>query len=151
MTFVSTSYSFNWNVSGSVPSSEICTRAWSDLTFRVQFYQRRPLRLLSGTLTLSSLQGNTLTEKLNHWEKSFSGLLAHIEVGGPAALQCGDWKSMRVYPSGKRMRKVSVLMHLFCFSTANATSVTKSVSTVNYGLRSGAKTGERYAFFMTFC
>lgn len=49
------------------------------------------------------------------------------------------------------MRKVSALMHLFWFYTENATSVTKSVSTVNYGLRNGAKTGERYAFFMTFC
>ncbi|NXX29207.1 SMTL2 protein, partial [Nicator chloris] len=40
------------------------------------------------------------------------------------------------------MRKVSALMHLFCFYIENATSVTKSVSTVNYGLRSGAQTGE---------
>ncbi|NXK64462.1 SMTL2 protein, partial [Sylvietta virens] len=40
------------------------------------------------------------------------------------------------------MREVSALMHLFCFYIENATSVTKSVSTVNYGLRSGAKTGE---------
>ncbi|NXQ29607.1 SMTL2 protein, partial [Alaudala cheleensis] len=40
------------------------------------------------------------------------------------------------------MRKVSALMHLFCFYIENATSVTKSVSTVNYGLHSGAKTGE---------
>ncbi|NXI08705.1 SMTL2 protein, partial [Irena cyanogastra] len=37
---------------------------------------------------------------------------------------------------------VSALMHLFCFYIENATSVTKSVSTVNYGLCSGAKTGE---------
>ncbi|NXX64950.1 SMTL2 protein, partial [Spizella passerina] len=40
------------------------------------------------------------------------------------------------------MRKVSALMHFFCFYIENATSVTKPVSTVNYGLRSGAKTGE---------
>ncbi|NWI47426.1 SMTL2 protein, partial [Picathartes gymnocephalus] len=40
------------------------------------------------------------------------------------------------------MRKVSALMHLFCFYIENATSVTKSASTVNYGLRSGTKTGE---------
>ncbi|NWZ12322.1 SMTL2 protein, partial [Agelaius phoeniceus] len=40
------------------------------------------------------------------------------------------------------MRKVSALTHLFCFYIENATSVTKPVSTVNYGLRSGAKTGE---------
>ncbi|NXY35315.1 SMTL2 protein, partial [Pomatorhinus ruficollis] len=40
------------------------------------------------------------------------------------------------------VRKVSALMHLFCFYVESATSVTKSVSTVNYGLRSGAKTGE---------
>ncbi|NXV08200.1 SMTL2 protein, partial [Cettia cetti] len=39
------------------------------------------------------------------------------------------------------MRNVSVLMHLFCFHIENA-PVTKSVSTVNYGLCSGAKTGE---------
>lgn len=45
------------------------------------------------------------------------------------------------------MRKVSALMHLFRFYIENATSVTKSVSTVNYGLRSGAKTGERYVIF----
>ncbi|NWR21625.1 SMTL2 protein, partial [Emberiza fucata] len=38
--------------------------------------------------------------------------------------------------------KISALMHLFCFYIENATSVTKPVSTVNYGLRSGAKTGE---------
>ncbi|NWY44449.1 SMTL2 protein, partial [Sylvia atricapilla] len=41
-----------------------------------------------------------------------------------------------------QMSKVSVLMHLFWFYIENATSVTMSVSTVNYGLRSGAKTGE---------
>ncbi|NXE65958.1 SMTL2 protein, partial [Calcarius ornatus] len=40
------------------------------------------------------------------------------------------------------MRKVSALMHIFCFYIENATSVTKPVSTLNYGLRSGAKTGE---------
>ncbi|NXR25627.1 SMTL2 protein, partial [Cinclus mexicanus] len=40
------------------------------------------------------------------------------------------------------MRKVSALRYLFCLYIENATSVTKSVSTVNYGLRSGAKTGE---------
>ncbi|NXF18383.1 SMTL2 protein, partial [Rhodinocichla rosea] len=40
------------------------------------------------------------------------------------------------------MRKVSALMHLFCFYIENATSVTKPVSTVNYGLRGGAKSGE---------
>ncbi|NWX63296.1 SMTL2 protein, partial [Promerops cafer] len=40
------------------------------------------------------------------------------------------------------VKKVSTLMHLFCFYVENATSVTKSVSTVNYGLCSGAKTGE---------
>ncbi|NXC90211.1 SMTL2 protein, partial [Cercotrichas coryphoeus] len=40
------------------------------------------------------------------------------------------------------MRKVSVLIYLFCFYIENATSVTKSVSAVTYGLRSGAKTGE---------
>ncbi|NWZ85261.1 SMTL2 protein, partial [Poecile atricapillus] len=39
-------------------------------------------------------------------------------------------------------RKVSALMRLFCFYIENATSVTKSVSAVNYGLCSGAKTGE---------
>ncbi|NXY64567.1 SMTL2 protein, partial [Callaeas wilsoni] len=37
---------------------------------------------------------------------------------------------------------VSALMHLFCFCIENATSVTKSVSTMNYGLHSGTKTGE---------
>ncbi|NXB24499.1 SMTL2 protein, partial [Rhagologus leucostigma] len=37
---------------------------------------------------------------------------------------------------------VSALMHLFCFYIENATSVSKSVSTVNYGLRGGTKTGE---------
>ncbi|NXH46834.1 SMTL2 protein, partial [Dicaeum eximium] len=37
---------------------------------------------------------------------------------------------------------IYALMHLFRFYIENATSVTKSVSTVNYGLRSGAKTGE---------
>ncbi|NWX27639.1 SMTL2 protein, partial [Notiomystis cincta] len=40
------------------------------------------------------------------------------------------------------MRKVSALMHLFWFYIENTTSVTKSVSTVNYGLRSGTKSGE---------
>ncbi|NXA65441.1 SMTL2 protein, partial [Mohoua ochrocephala] len=40
------------------------------------------------------------------------------------------------------MRKVSALMHLFWFYIENATSVTKSVSTVNHGLRSGTLTGE---------
>ncbi|NXT72341.1 SMTL2 protein, partial [Chaetops frenatus] len=49
----------------------------------------------------------------------------------------GQGKSTNTY-----MRKVSALMHLFCFYIENATSVTKSVSTVNYGLRSGTKTGE---------
>ncbi|NWW23049.1 SMTL2 protein, partial [Falcunculus frontatus] len=39
-------------------------------------------------------------------------------------------------------RKVSALMHLFWFYTENATSVTESVSAVNYGLRSGTKAGE---------
>ncbi|NXU46690.1 SMTL2 protein, partial [Drymodes brunneopygia] len=34
------------------------------------------------------------------------------------------------------------LRHLFCFYIENATSVIKSVSTVNYELRSGTKTGE---------
>ncbi|NXE87172.1 SMTL2 protein, partial [Menura novaehollandiae] len=34
---------------------------------------------------------------------------------------------------------------LFCFYIENATSVTKSVSTVNYGIRSGTKTGESAA------
>ncbi|NXH36529.1 SMTL2 protein, partial [Myiagra hebetior] len=37
---------------------------------------------------------------------------------------------------------VSALMHLFWFYIENATSVTKSVSTVNYGLHSGTKAGE---------
>ncbi|NWU22955.1 SMTL2 protein, partial [Dyaphorophyia castanea] len=37
---------------------------------------------------------------------------------------------------------VSALMHLFCFYIENATSVSKSVSTVNYGLCGGRKTGE---------
>ncbi|NWU42647.1 SMTL2 protein, partial [Hylia prasina] len=37
---------------------------------------------------------------------------------------------------------VSVLMHIFYFYIENANTVTKSVSTVNYGLCSGAKTGE---------
>ncbi|NWT11700.1 SMTL2 protein, partial [Vireo altiloquus] len=41
-----------------------------------------------------------------------------------------------------RMRKVSALMHLFWFYIENATSATKSVATVNYGLRSGTKSGE---------
>ncbi|NWW55630.1 SMTL2 protein, partial [Ifrita kowaldi] len=40
------------------------------------------------------------------------------------------------------VRKVSALMRLFCFYIENATSVTKSVSTVNYGPRSGTKSGE---------
>ncbi|NXI31703.1 SMTL2 protein, partial [Sterrhoptilus dennistouni] len=40
------------------------------------------------------------------------------------------------------VKKIPALMHLFCFCIENATSVTKSVSTVNYGLHSGAKTGE---------
>ncbi|NWW34105.1 SMTL2 protein, partial [Panurus biarmicus] len=40
------------------------------------------------------------------------------------------------------MRKISALMHLCCFYIENATSIAKSVSTVNYGLRSGAKTAE---------
>ncbi|NXH83304.1 SMTL2 protein, partial [Edolisoma coerulescens] len=40
------------------------------------------------------------------------------------------------------VRKVSALMHLFWFYIENATSATKSVSAVNYGLRSGTKTGE---------
>ncbi|NXO71860.1 SMTL2 protein, partial [Phainopepla nitens] len=44
--------------------------------------------------------------------------------------------------STNTMAKVSALIHLFCFYIENATSVTKSVSTVNYGLRSGGKTGE---------
>ncbi|NWZ40293.1 SMTL2 protein, partial [Brachypodius atriceps] len=56
-----------------------------------------------------------------------------------SSCQLGQGKSTNTMGN---MRKVSVLMHLFCFSTENATSVTKSVSTVNYGLRSGAKTGE---------
>lgn len=58
---------------------------------------------------------------------------------------------MCVYPSGKHVRKVSALIYIFCFYIENVTSVTKSVSTVNYGLHSGAKSGERYAFFITFC
>ncbi|NWI76647.1 SMTL2 protein, partial [Dryoscopus gambensis] len=37
---------------------------------------------------------------------------------------------------------VSALMHLFCFYIENATSVSKSVSTVNYGLHGGTRTGE---------
>ncbi|NWZ93879.1 SMTL2 protein, partial [Nesospiza acunhae] len=40
------------------------------------------------------------------------------------------------------MRQVSALMRLFCFYIENATSITKPVSTVNYGQHSGAKTGE---------
>ncbi|NWW04650.1 SMTL2 protein, partial [Oreocharis arfaki] len=39
-------------------------------------------------------------------------------------------------------RKVSALMHLFCFYTESATSITKSVSAVGYGPCSGTKTGE---------
>ncbi|NXD50233.1 SMTL2 protein, partial [Corvus moneduloides] len=39
-------------------------------------------------------------------------------------------------------RKVSAVMCLLCFYIENATSATKSVSTVDYGLRSGTKTGE---------
>ncbi|NXI05640.1 SMTL2 protein, partial [Pachycephala philippinensis] len=45
--------------------------------------------------------------------------------------------AMGVKPSNQ-----PALMHLFCFYIETATSVTKSVSTVNYGLRSGTKAGE---------
>ncbi|NXI83739.1 SMTL2 protein, partial [Rhipidura dahli] len=47
--------------------------------------------------------------------------------------------TMGVKPSNQ---PVSALMQHFCFYIENATSVTKSVSTVNYGLHSGTKTGE---------
>ncbi|NXX62673.1 SMTL2 protein, partial [Scopus umbretta] len=42
-------------------------------------------------------------------------------------------------------KEISALMHLVfsCFYTENTTSVTKSVSTVSYGMSSGTKTGER--------
>ncbi|NWH34823.1 SMTL2 protein, partial [Chloropsis hardwickii] len=54
----------------------------------------------------------------------------------------GQGKSANTTGVKSSNQPVSALMHLFCFYLENATSVTKSVSTVNYGLRSGAKTGE---------
>lgn len=73
----STISSFHWNVHGSVPSAEVCTRAWNDPTFPVQFYQRHPLSALSGMFTPSLLQCNSFAEGLNPWGKSLPGLLAH--------------------------------------------------------------------------
>ncbi|NWR08491.1 SMTL2 protein, partial [Paradoxornis webbianus] len=54
----------------------------------------------------------------------------------------GQGKSTNTVGVKSSNQPVSVLMHLFCFYIDDAASVTKSVSTVNYGLRSGAKTGE---------
>ncbi|NXA89124.1 SMTL2 protein, partial [Melanocharis versteri] len=54
----------------------------------------------------------------------------------------GQGKSTNTMGVKSSNQPVSALLHLFCFYIENATSVTKSVSTVNYGLRSGAKTGE---------
>ncbi|NXP62162.1 SMTL2 protein, partial [Chloropsis cyanopogon] len=54
----------------------------------------------------------------------------------------GQGKSTNTTGVKSSNQPVSALMHLFCFYLENATSVTKPVSTVNYGLRSGAKTGE---------
>ncbi|NWZ72564.1 SMTL2 protein, partial [Acrocephalus arundinaceus] len=54
----------------------------------------------------------------------------------------GQGKSTNTMGAKSSNQPVSGLMHLFCFYIENATSVTKSVSTVNYGLHSGARTGE---------
>ncbi|NWR50079.1 SMTL2 protein, partial [Regulus satrapa] len=54
----------------------------------------------------------------------------------------GQGKSTNTARVKSSNQPVSALIHLFYFYIENATSVTKSVSTVNYGLRSGAKTGE---------
>ncbi|NXO39847.1 SMTL2 protein, partial [Locustella ochotensis] len=55
----------------------------------------------------------------------------------------GQGKSTNTVGAKSSNQPVSVLMHLFCFYIENAASVTKSVSTVNYGLRNpGAKPGE---------
>ncbi|NXB77537.1 SMTL2 protein, partial [Donacobius atricapilla] len=54
----------------------------------------------------------------------------------------GQGKSTNTMGVKSSNQPVSVLMHLFCFYVENATSVTKSVSTVDYRLCSGAKSGE---------
>ncbi|NXL21724.1 SMTL2 protein, partial [Setophaga kirtlandii] len=54
----------------------------------------------------------------------------------------GQGKSANKMGVKSSSQPVSALMHLFCFYIENTTSVTKPVSTVNYGLCSGAKTGE---------
>ncbi|NWT55930.1 SMTL2 protein, partial [Erythrocercus mccallii] len=54
----------------------------------------------------------------------------------------GQGKSTNKMGVKSSNQPVSVLMHLFCFYIESATSVTKSVTTVNYGLCSGAKTRE---------
>ncbi|NXM96025.1 SMTL2 protein, partial [Sylvia borin] len=54
----------------------------------------------------------------------------------------GQGKNTNTVGVKSSSQPVSALMHLFWFYIENATSVTMSVSTVNYGLRSGAKTGE---------
>ncbi|NWH95987.1 SMTL2 protein, partial [Aegithalos caudatus] len=53
----------------------------------------------------------------------------------------GQGKSANKMGVKSSNQPVSALTHLFCFYIENATSVTKSVSTVNYGLHGGAKTG----------
>ncbi|NWH98190.1 SMTL2 protein, partial [Tichodroma muraria] len=59
-----------------------------------------------------------------------------------SACLLGQGKSTNTMGVKSSNQPVSALIHLFCFYIENATSVTKSVSTVNHGLRSGAKTGE---------
>ncbi|NXY03518.1 SMTL2 protein, partial [Pteruthius melanotis] len=54
----------------------------------------------------------------------------------------GQGKSTNTMGVKLSNQTVSALTHLFWFHVENATSVTKSVATVNYGLRSGTKTGE---------
>ncbi|NXH04416.1 SMTL2 protein, partial [Loxia leucoptera] len=54
----------------------------------------------------------------------------------------GQGKSTNKMGVKSSNQPVSALMHLFFFYVENATSVTKPLSTVNYGLRSGAKTGD---------
>ncbi|NXO89147.1 SMTL2 protein, partial [Certhia brachydactyla] len=54
----------------------------------------------------------------------------------------GQSKSTNTMGVKSSNQPVSALIHLFWFYIENATSVTRSVSTVNHGLHSGAKTGE---------
>ncbi|NXD23289.1 SMTL2 protein, partial [Spelaeornis formosus] len=54
----------------------------------------------------------------------------------------GQGKSTNTMGAKSSNQPVSSLIHLFWFCIENTASVTKSISTVNYGLRSGAKTGE---------